>query len=142
MAKLNPYLNFDGKTEEAFNFYKSVLGGEFLMLQRFRDTSYGDKMSEEDKNKIMHVALPVGENILMGTDTMESMGQRLRSGNNFSLSIEAESEEEADRLFNNLSEGGKVEMPMEKTFWDAYFGMFVDKFGIQWMINFDLKKKP
>lgn len=141
MAKLNPYLNFKGKTEEAFNFYKSVLGGEFLMLQRFKDTPHGDKMSAEDRNKIMHVALPVGENILMGTDSLESMGQQLVAGNNFSLSIEADSESDANRLFNALSQGGKIEMPLEKTFWDAYFGMFTDKFGIQWMINYDLKKK-
>ena len=141
MAKLNPYLNFNGKTEEAFNFYKSVLGGEFLMLQRFRDTPFGDKMPEDDKDKVMHVALPIGENILMGTDTIESIGQQLTSGNNFSLSLETESMEEADRLFNALSQGGRVEMPLQKTFWDAYYGMFTDKFGIQWMINHDLKNK-
>ncbi|HEX8547668.1 MAG TPA: VOC family protein [Cytophagaceae bacterium] len=141
MAKINPYLNFNGKTEEAFNFYKSVLGGEFLMLQRFKDTPHGDQMSAEDRNKIMHVALPVGGNIVMGTDTLESMGQNLVVGNNFSMSLDADSEEEANRLFNALSEGGKVEMPLQKTFWDAYFGMFSDKFGIQWMINYDLKKK-
>ena len=141
MAKLNPYLNFNGKTEEAFNFYKSVLGGEFLMMQRFKDTPHGDTMSSEDRNKIMHVALPFGGNIIMGTDTLESMGQKLVEGNNFSMSIDADSEEEANRLFNALSEGGKVEMPLQKTFWDAYFGMFSDKFGIQWMINYDLKKR-
>lgn len=141
MAKLNPYLNFNGNTEEAFNFYKSVFGGEFLALQRFRDTPDGDKIAEADRDKIMHVALPVGGNILMATDALESMGQHLKVGNNISLSVDADSKEEADKLFQALSVDGKVEMPLAKAFWGAYFGMLTDRFGIQWMVNYDDNQK-
>jgi PhnB protein len=142
MATINSYLNFPGNTEEAFNFYKSVFGGEFTTLQRFKETPFGDKMSESDKEKIMHVALPIGKSaILMATDAIESMGQKLTTGNNYSIAIEAESEEEATRLFNGLSEGGTITMPLEKAFWGAYFGMFNDKFGIQWMVNYTYPKQ-
>ena len=142
MAKLNPYLNFNGNTEEAFNFYKSVFGGEFITLQRFRDTPESDKIAEADRDKIMHVALPVGPgNILMATDALESMGQHLKVGNNITLSIDADSEAEADKLFQALSAGGKVVMPLEKAFWGAYFGMLTDQFGIQWMVNYDYNQK-
>jgi uncharacterized glyoxalase superfamily protein PhnB/uncharacterized protein YndB with AHSA1/START domain len=142
MAKVNPYLNFAGNTEEAFLFYKSVFGGEFLALQRFKDTPEAGKIPENEQDKIMHVALPIGNgNILMATDALESMGQKLTVGNNFSLSVDAESKEEADRLFNKLSEGGKPTMPMEQTFWGAYFGMLTDRFGIQWMVSFDENQK-
>ncbi|MCC8426146.1 VOC family protein [Mucilaginibacter sp. UR6-11] len=137
MAKINPYLNFLGKTEEAFNFYKSVFGGEFLTLQRFKDTPHGDKMSAEDKEKIMHVALPIGGNILMGTDALETMGQSLKFGDNISIAIDPESIDEANKLFNALAAGGKVIMPMEKMFWGAWFGMLVDAFGVQWMVNYN-----
>ncbi len=138
MITVNPYLNFDGNTEEAFNFYKSVFGGELLGLQRFRDTPHGDQMSAEDKNKIMHVALPLGQgNVLMATDILESMGQKLNVGNNFSLTINPESEAEAEKYFNSLAAGGTVMMPLEKAFWGAYFGMVTDKFGIQWMVNYE-----
>ena len=138
MLSINPYLNFQGNTEEAFNFYKSAFGGEFAVLQRFKDVPNSGKMSAEDENKIMHVSLPIGNgNILMGTDALESMGQKLITGDNFSISINAESEAEADKIFAALSAGGKVEMALEKTFWGAYFGMFKDKFGIQWMVNYD-----
>jgi PhnB protein len=131
------YLNFKGNAEEAFKFYKSVFGGEFSALQRFKDTPEADKISAADRDKIMHVSLPIGKGVtLMATDGLESMGQKLEVGNNFSLSIEAESKEEADRLFNALSKEGKIEMPLQKTFWGAYFGMFADKFGIQWMVNY------
>lgn len=141
MAVLNPYLNFAGNTEEAFNFYKSVFGGEFIMLQRFKDTPDGDKMSESDKEKIMHVALPIGKgNILMATDTLESMGQKLVEGNNYYLSLQVDTKEEADTLYNGLSAGGIIEMQLTDAFWGAYFGMFKDKFGIQWMINYDYPK--
>ena len=96
------------------------------------------QIPESDKGKIMHVALPIGDNsVLMGTDILESRGDKFETGSNFSISIGAESREEADRLFNGLSEGGKVEMPLQNTFWGGYFGMFEDKFGIQWMINYD-----
>jgi PhnB protein len=142
MATVNPYLNFNGNTEEAFNFYKSVFGGEFITLQRFKDTSEADKVPANDQDKIMHVALPIGQgNILMATDALESMGQKLVSGNNFSLSVDAGSEAEADKLFNALAAGGQVNMPLEKTFWGAYFGMLTDQFGIQWMVNYDYNQQ-
>lgn len=142
MATLNPYLNFQGNTEEAFNFYKSVFGGEFITLQRFKDTPECDKIPANEQDKIMHIALPIGkENILMATDALESMGQTLVVGDNISLSINAESEEEANKLFNGLSVGGTIIMPLAKAFWGAYFGMFNDKFGIQWMVNYDYNEK-
>jgi PhnB protein len=142
MAILNPYLNFAGNTEEAFTFYKSVLGGDFKFLQRFKDTPEGGKIPANEKDKIMHVALPVGKgNTLMATDALESMGQKLTVGNNFHLSLEAESKEEADKLFEGLSAGGKVTVPLADAFWGAYFGMVTDKFGIQWMVNHTYPKK-
>jgi PhnB protein len=138
MSTINPYLNFDGNTEEAFNFYKSVFGGEFLALQRFKDFPEGDKLSASDREKIMHISLRISNGyILMGTDTLESMGQFTTQGNNFYISIQVESKAEADRVFKELSSEGKIEMPIQDTFWGAYFGMFADKFGIQWMVNFD-----
>ncbi|HWB28463.1 MAG TPA: VOC family protein [Chitinophagaceae bacterium] len=138
MTKINPYLNFMGNTEEAFTFYKSVFGTEFISLQKFKDTPHGANMSDADKEKIMHVALPIGDNIiLMGTDMLESMGQTLNTGNNFSLAISPAGEEEAAKLFNALAEGGTVTMPLAKAFWGAYFGMLTDKFGVQWMVNYD-----
>jgi PhnB protein len=141
MAQINPYINFAGNTEEAFNFYKSVFGGEFAMLQRFENSPGCDGMTlaESDKDKIMHVALPIGNNVLMATDTLESMGQKLEEGNNFSLSVSADSKEEADQIFNGLAEGGNVEMPLADAFWGAYFGMLKDKFGIRWMVSHDPK---
>lgn len=138
MATINPYLNFQGNTEDAFNFYKSVFGGEFLTIQRFKDTPEADRVAENEKNKIMHVALPIGKgNVLMGTDALESMGHKLTIGNNFHISISPESEEETNKLFNSLSAGGKVSVPLAKMFWGAYFGMFTDKFGVSWMVNYD-----
>lgn len=142
MATLNPYLNFPGNTEEAFNFYKSVFGGEFAALQRFKDTPEADKVLPADADKIMHISLPIGKgNILMGTDAIESMGHKLTTGNNFSLSIAADSEEEADKIFNGLSQDGQVTVPMQKMFWNAYLGMLNDKFGIQWMVNYDYNQQ-
>lgn len=138
MKVIQSYLNFNGTTEEAFLFYKSVFGGEFSSFQRFSDTPMGDTLSSEDKKKIMHVALPLSNGIsLMGTDSLESMGHQLIQGNNFSLSIACDTKEEADILFSKLSEGGTVSMPMEATFWGAYFGMLTDQFGIQWMVSFE-----
>lgn len=143
MPSLNPYLNFDGNTEEAFNFYKSVFGGEFLALQRFRDLPPEvSNIPDNEKNKIMHIALPIGKsNMLMATDALECMGQKLTVGDNFYITIEPDSREEADKLFNGLSAGGKVEMPMQDMFWGAYYGSFRDKFGVQWMINYDGNQK-
>lgn len=136
MVTVNPYLNFSGKTEEAFKFYKSVFGGEFSMFQRFKETPEADKFPAAERDKIMHVSLPLGNgSILMASDVPQSMAQKLKVGNNFYLSVEAGSNEEADRLFKGLSAGGKVEMPMQKTFWGAYYGSLEDKFGIQWMIS-------
>ena len=138
MASINPYLNFLGNTEEAFNFYKSVFGGEFSTFQRFRDIPGTETMPAGDLDKIMHVSLPIGNgNVLMATDALESAGHKVIIGNNINISITVDSEKEADQLFNGLSAGGKIEMAMEKTFWGAYFGMFEDKFGIKWMINYD-----
>ena len=140
MANINPYLNFPGTAEEAFNLYKSVLGGEFLALQRYKDMPEGSKVSAEDAEKIMHIALPIGNgNILMGTDALESMGQKLTTGNNFYLSLDVNSEGEADQVFNALSDGGQAIMPMQKAFWGSYFGMLTDRFGVQWMVSYEYK---
>ncbi|MEK6478435.1 VOC family protein [Catalinimonas sp. 4WD22] len=143
MPILNPYLNFNGNTEEAFNFYKSVFGGEFIGgISRFKDMPEAGNVPEKDQDKIMHIALPIGKgNILMGTDALESMGHKLHMGDNISLSLDAESEAEADQLFEKLSAGGKVSMPMEKAFWGDYFGMCTDKFGKQWMISYAYKQQ-
>ena len=143
MPMLNPYLNFPGTTEEAFNFYKSVFGGDFAGgIFRFKDTPEADKLTLAEKEKIMHIALPIGKgNILMATDALESMGHKVTSGNNFHLSIGSESKEEADRIFNGLSTGGKITIPMADMFWGDYFGMLTDKFGIQWMISYTHPKE-
>lgn len=141
MAQVNAYLTFNGNCEEAFNFYKSVFGGEFSYIGRFGDMPSGEEgkqMSEDDKNKIMHVTLPISqETVLMGSDTGGEYASQFIQGNNISLSINTDSKEEADRLFNGLSEGGNVTMPLAETFWGAYFGMCTDKFGINWMVNYD-----
>jgi len=140
MATVNAYLNFQDNTEEAFNFYKSVFGTEFSRVVRFKDSPMGDKVADADKDKIMHISLPIGNgNMLMATDMLSSMGQELKTGNNFSLSITPESEEEALKFFNGLSEGGTVEAPFKKEFWGGYFGMMLDKFGVRWMINYEPK---
>ena len=140
MATIHPYLNFNGNTEEAFTFYKSIFGGEFVVVQRFKDTPDGASLPTQDQEKIMHIALPIGENtVLMANDVLESMGHSLTQGNNIILSLDAQTKEEADQLFNGLSAGGKVTMPLQNTFWGAYFGMFTDRFGIQWMVNHDLE---
>ena len=141
MASINPYINFQGNTEEAFNFYKSVFGGEFAAVMRFGETPGCDEMpvAEGDKDKIMHIALPIGTSVLMGTDMLESMGQKLEEGNNFSIAINPDSREDADRIFAKLSEDGKVEMPLADAFWGDYFGMLRDKYGLNWMVNFNEK---
>ena len=143
MKSINPYLNFPGNTEEAFNFYKKVFGGDFLGgIFRFKDTPEAEKMNAADKEKIMHIALPMGKtNMIMATDALESMGFKLTFGNNFYISIDAESKEEADKLFNALAEGGKIEMKMADQFWGDYFGSLTDKFGVKWMINYAQPKQ-
>ncbi len=139
MATTNTYLNFNGNCEEAFNFYKSVFGGEFNYIGRFGEMPPSDEftVSERDKNKVMHVSLPTGSSVLMGSDNGEQYEASFVKGNNFSVSINADSREEAENLYNGLSAGGQVTMPMSDTFWGAYFGMFTDKFGINWMVNYD-----
>lgn len=134
---INPYLNFAGNTEEAFNFYKSVFGGEFAMLQRFKDTPEPGKLPPGTENMIMHIALPIGNgNLLMATDAPEQMGFTLTAGNNFYICISPDSREQATHLYNGLSAGGVIEMELADMFWGAYYGSFTDKFGIKWMINF------
>lgn len=141
MATVNAYLNFNGNCLEAFNFYKSVFGGEFPYVGKFGEMPPQEGMPplpESEKDKIMHITLPISkETILMGSDSSEAFGHNHIAGNNISLSINTESRAEADTLFNGLAAGGKINMPMTDTFWGAYFGMFTDKFGIHWMINFD-----
>src|SRR3990167_5780832 len=140
MALINPYLNYNGNAEEAFNFYKSVFGGEFTKIIRLKDISSPEyPVAENDANKIMLIALPIGKNILMANDVPESMGQVNENENRSKISISVESKEEADKLFNGLSAGGKTEMPMADSSGGSYFGMFRDKYGIEWMINFDPK---
>ncbi|MEO5977336.1 MAG: VOC family protein [Chryseolinea sp.] len=136
--KLNPYLNFPGTTEQAFNFYKSIFGGEFIGLTRFKDVKDGDKMPPAEQNMLMHVALPIGKDtILMATDTIESMGQKINMGNNVHLVISVDSKADADKYFNALSAGGKINQPLADQFWGAYFGMCIDKFGVYWMVSYD-----
>ena len=138
MPKMNPYLNFDGKAEEAFNFYKSVFGGEFTGIHKMGDAPGCENLPEDEKNRVMHVGLPIDSGtVLMASDTMPSMGQKLVEGNNVHISLHPGSREEADRLFNGLSAGGQVEMPLQDTFWGAYYGSFQDKYGIKWMVNYD-----
>jgi PhnB protein len=140
MAVLHPYLTFLGNCEEAFNHYKSVFGGEFSYIGRFKDMppQEGMTMPEGDLEKIMHVSLPLaGGTMLMGSDTGGEWAPKTIIGNNISVSITAATKEEADHCFSGLSAGGKVTMPMDKTFWGDYFGMCTDKFGINWMISFN-----
>ncbi|MCF2498226.1 VOC family protein [Dyadobacter chenhuakuii] len=137
MPKLNTYLNFDGKAEEAFNFYKSVFGGEFLMVQRMSDMPGAEQLPENERGHIMHISLPIGkDDVLMASDIVPSMGHKLELGNYAYISVFTDGREEADRLFAGLSEGGEIEMALEDTFWGDYFGSFRDKFGINWMINY------
>ncbi len=141
MASLHSYLNFNGNTEAAFNFYKSVFGGEFATFTRFEDNPGAcEGIPATEHKRIMHVALPIGPNsILMGSDVPSSMQQVIK-GNNVTISIDTASEAEADQLFKGLSENGNIQMPLAKMFWGAYFGMLTDQFGIQWMINYDEHK--
>jgi PhnB protein len=144
MASVSTYLNFNNKTEEAFNFYKSIFGGEFTALQRFSgvpNLTGQEKMTDADKNGIMHIALPIlGGHRLLGADAPESMGFKLVEGNTVYINLEPDSREEADRLFNALSAGGKIEMPMEDMFWGDYYGSCADKYGVHWMVNYSSKK--
>jgi PhnB protein len=141
MALINPHINFNGNAEEAFNFYKSVFGGEFAKIMRLRDLASPEfPVAENDANKILHIALPIGKSFLMGNDVPESMGRVNENENRSKIFVSAESREEADKLFNGLSEGGSVEMPIADSPWGTYFGMFRDKYGIEWMVDFDSRK--
>ena len=145
MAKVSTYLNFNGNTEEAFNYYKSVFGTELQgEISRFGDIPPQEgmpPMSDQLKNKVMHVALPtIGGHLLMGTDAVEEMGFQLKQGNNVYIALHPDSRAEADKLFNALAEGGKVEMPLAEQFWGDYYGSLTDRYGIGWMINTDAKK--
>ncbi|KAA6344172.1 hypothetical protein EZS27_008187 [termite gut metagenome] len=139
MATVNAYLAFNGNCEAAFDFYKSVFGNEFSFIGRYKDMPSPDQPIPESKyNKIMHISLPIGQGTtLYGADMTEAFGQATVMGNNFALSINTESEAEAKRIFNALSAGGNVSMPLEKTFWGALFGMFTDKFDVNWMVNYN-----
>jgi len=138
MAQVNAYLNFNGNCEEAFTFYKNAFGKDFEYIGRFKDASSEIELTEEEGYKIMHISLRISkETVLMGSDTNENFGPLATFGNNISIAINTNSEEEANNLFNKLSVDGKVTMSLAKTFWGAYFGMFTDKFGINWMVNYD-----
>ncbi|MCM4152527.1 VOC family protein [Arenibacter sp. N53] len=138
--KVHPYLNFDGKAEEAFVFYKSVFGGEFLANMKMSEAPGGNDLSKEDKKRTMHIALPIGKDtLLMASDIMPSAGHVLQPGSQTYIMLTTESRKEADRLFNGLSKEGNIEMEMADMFWGDYFGSFIDKFGIRWMISFNEK---
>ncbi|HTQ64083.1 MAG TPA: VOC family protein [Puia sp.] len=138
MALINPYIHFNGNAEEAFTFYKSVFGGEFAKIMRYKDISSPEyPIAENDANRLMHIALPIGKSsMLMGSDVLEIMGHVTENDNRNTISISAETREEADKLFNGLSAGGKVEMPIGGGPLGSYFGMFADKYGIEWMVDF------
>lgn len=141
MALINPHINFNGNAEEAFNFYKSVFGGEFAKIIRLKDISSPEyPVAEKDANKIMHIALPIGRNFLMANDVPESMGPVNENENRSKIFISAGSREEANKLFYGLSVDGNIEMPIGDSPWGSYFGMFRDKFGIEWMVEFDVER--
>ena len=143
MTKVNPYLTFSGNCEEAFNYYKSAFGGEFLYIGRYKDVPPSDQhiFHGASEDKIMHVTLPISqETCLMGCDNPETSEQGIIVSDSICLSISTDSKAEADRLFKVLSSGGQIKMPMGQTFWGAYFGVFTDKYGINWTISFDLNK--
>ena len=141
MAQINPYINFNGNAEEAFIFYKSVFGGEFGKIIRFKDLSGPEfQVSEKEADKIMYIALPIGDTILMANDVPEILGRTNENENRSKISVSTESTAEADKIFNGLSAGGQIEMPIDDSPWGTYFGMFRDKYGIEWMVEFDSKK--
>lgn len=138
MVQINPYINFNGNAEEAFNFYKSAFGGEFTKVVRFKEMPGASfPMAEKEENKIMHIALPIGNNVLLGNDVPEFMGRVNENENRSKISVSTGSKEEADHLYKELSAGGIVEMPIDDSPWGTYFAMFRDKYGIEWTIDFD-----
>ena len=137
MKSVDVYLHFNGNSEKAMNFYKRVFGGDFIAVQRYSDVPGSEKMSDEDKNKMIHISLKLTETTtLMASDIVTKMDDSVQFGSNFHICLQAGSEKEADKLFAGLSEEGKIEMPMSNTFWGAYFGMCLDRFGIKWMVNY------
>jgi PhnB protein len=137
MAQINPYINFNGNAEEAFTFYKSVFGGEFGKITRFKDIASAEfPVPENEANKIMRITLSIGNNVLIANDVPEMMGKVNEMENRSKIAITAESKEEADKLFTGLSAGGTVEMPMGESPWGSYFAMFRDKYGIEWTVEF------
>lgn len=143
MASINPHINFNGNAEEAFNFYKSVFGGDFVKVVRFKDLASPEMpIDKKEENKIMHIALPIGKHsLLMANDVPEFLGRTNENENRSKIVISAETKEEADKLFNGLSSGGTVEMPIADSPWGSYFGMFRDKYGIEWMVDFDSNRE-
>jgi PhnB protein len=142
MARINPHINFNGNAEEAFNFYKSVFGGAFTKIIRFKDLGNTEHpLAESDANKIMHIALPIGNSILMANDVPDFLGPVNENENRSKIFVTAESREEADKIFNGLSAGGTVEMPIGDSPWGSYFAMFRDKYGIEWMVEFESNTK-
>jgi PhnB protein len=139
MRTINPWINFNGNAEEAFTFYKSVFGGEFAKIVRFKDLASAEfQVAENEANKIMHIALPLGKhNVLIANDVPEFMGRVNEAENRSKISVSAESREEADQIFNGLSVGGDVEGPIGDSPWGTYAGMFRDKYGIEWIVEFD-----
>jgi PhnB protein len=141
MPSIHPYINFNGNAEEAFTFYKSVFGGEFGKIVRLKAIASAEfQVSEEDANKILQITLPIGPTVLMANDVPSFMGKVNERENRSKIIVFAETREEADKLFNGLSQGGEVEMPMGESPWGTYVAMFRDKYGIEWMIEFDPKK--
>ncbi|MFM9945622.1 MAG: VOC family protein [Bacteroidia bacterium] len=141
MALINPHINFNGNAEEAFTFYKTVFGGEFSKVIRFKEISSPEyPIPPNEENKLMHIALPIGSNVLMANDILEVMGKVSEEENRSKISISAESKEEAYNLFIGLSLGGQIEMPLDENPDGTYFAMFRDKFGIEWMVKFDPKE--
>lgn len=141
MATINPYINFNGNAEEAFNFYKSVFGGEFESVVRFKDLESDEfPVPENEADKIMRIVLPIGRNTLIANDVPEALGPVSENENRSKIAVSAESREEADRIFAGLSAGGAVEMPMDESPWGTYFAMFRDKYGIEWTVEFDASK--
>lgn len=141
MASINPYINFNGNTEEAFMFYRSVFGGEFGTIVRFKDVASAEfPVPESEANKIMRITLSIGSSILIANDVPESMGRVNENENRSKIAVTAETKEEAERIFNGLSAGGTVEMPMAESPWGTTFAMFRDKYGIEWTVDFDPKR--
>ena len=141
MALINPHINFNGNAEEAFTFYKSVFGGEFAKVIRFKDLASPEfSVAKKEENKIMHIALPIGNgSMLMGNDVPEIMGKTNEHENRSKIVVSADSKEEADKLFDGLSAGGEIEGPIGDSPWGTYFGCFRDKYGIEWIVEFDAK---